>query len=131
MPSLSPLHAVFFSVIVWHTGMNSVHVSAGTALTVQNVRLVEDVRFTDVLPSNENYYIKSLENVSITMCALQCVTHLPHCAAILYNGGEGTCRPLKTHLNENLVDSKSVKKGWKLFINDKGTVSNSFHSVFS
>lgn len=115
-------HAVFFSVIVWH--LNLVDVSAGTALTLQNLRLVEDVRFTDVLPRNDTFYLDSLDDDRITMCALKCVTRLPYCSAILYNGGQGTCKLLKSHLNESLVDRTSVKKGWKLFINDKGRALN-------
>jgi hypothetical protein len=118
MASLSPLHTVFLSSILWL--QNSVPASAATVLTVQNVRLVEDARFADHLPKNEMLYIDSLHNVSLTMCAFQCITHPQNCSAILYNGGQGTCKSLKSRLSEDLVDSESVKKGWKLFVDDKG-----------
>jgi hypothetical protein len=91
-----------------------------TELAAQNLRLVEDTRFADVLPRNDNYYIDSQEDVTIIMCASKCVTHLPYCSAILYNGGQSICRPLTSHLSEALVYRSSVKKGWKLFINGKG-----------
>jgi hypothetical protein len=122
MASLSPLHTVFLSWL-----QNLVPASPETVLTVQNVRLVGDARFADHLPKNEILYIDSLDNVSLTMCAFQCMTHFQNCSAIMYNSGQGTCKSLKSRLIEDLVDTASVKKGWNLFVNDKGRTS-CFHT---
>jgi hypothetical protein len=116
MTSLFLLLAGVCIVITW--SLISVYFPAVTA----NLLLVDDAKFRDVSPINASYYIKSINNINLTICPLMCATLLPYCLAILYNSVQDICRPLKSHLNEDMVDRKSWKKGWQLYINNKGTV---------
>lgn len=91
-----------------------------TIVVGSKFKTTRDFAFDDVLPTDNYCYIESFGDISLLACAMECLVRLPMCAGMLYNDILMSCRLLRCHLNERLVDRTQLIKGWKYFGNSNG-----------
>ncbi|XP_048749055.2 uncharacterized protein LOC125661176 [Ostrea edulis] len=80
--------------------------------------------YDNLVPKLANFLISEFEMIGRVECVLRCSMDKPACLEVFYNGLQGSCKLLRSNLNQTLV--YDIQTGWECLAENGETASWDF-----